>query len=368
MPINHAIVPLRPAGGAWSNVRDVLRYVQMELALGELPGGKRYIARDTLLARRAAQVTIGKDTTYGMGLQVDTAYGIPVVSHGGSMIGYKSDMIWLPDHGIGAVILTNSDVGGAMLGPFRRRLLEVLFDGKPEAEAAIASTAKIIAEQVAIERKRLTVPADPAASAKLADHYLDPSLGDLDVVRAGGKTTFVLGKLRSEMATRVNPDGTTSFITIVPGLAGFELVAGDGVLTLNDAQHQYQFKAGPREPPGECAGFGVGYPGRGADVSEALAKADALSEKDRDAASAAQDKKQYVAAARHYLACARRYRGLDDDPIADSCYSSAINAFALGNRLAKEGRAAMLRAAKDDPRRARHIYAELATASDCIAW
>lgn len=47
-----------------------------------------------------------------MGLVISTQYGIPVVSHGGSLFGYKSDMIFLPHHGVGAVILTNSDTGG----------------------------------------------------------------------------------------------------------------------------------------------------------------------------------------------------------------------------------------------------------------
>ena len=66
----------------------MLKYVQMELDEGTLPDGTRYIAKDTLLARRAPQVPIGKDTTYGMGLMVDTKYGTPVVHHGGDMVGY----------------------------------------------------------------------------------------------------------------------------------------------------------------------------------------------------------------------------------------------------------------------------------------
>jgi hypothetical protein len=40
-----------------------------------------------------------------------------------------------------------------------------------------------------------------------------------------------------------NPDGTVSFITIVPGFNGLEFVAGTGAgkrtLTLRDAQHEY---------------------------------------------------------------------------------------------------------------------------------
>ena len=70
-----------------------------------------------LLERRAPQVAVGTDLTYGMGLRVDRTYGAPVVRHGGSMIGYKSDMFWLPEQGVGAVMLTNSDAGQALLAP-----------------------------------------------------------------------------------------------------------------------------------------------------------------------------------------------------------------------------------------------------------
>jgi CubicO group peptidase (beta-lactamase class C family) len=111
MEMNYSIIPLRPAGAAWSNVRDLLAYVSMELTEGTLPSGERYIARGPLLDRRAPQVPIGTDVTYGMGLEVDTTYGTPVVHHGGDMIGFHSDMLWLPEHGVGAVVLTNSDPG-----------------------------------------------------------------------------------------------------------------------------------------------------------------------------------------------------------------------------------------------------------------
>ena len=139
MAINYSIIPVRPAGAAWSNVTDMLKYVQMELAQGTLPGGVRYIGKAPLLERRAPQVPTGKDSTYGMGLSVDTTYGVPVVHHGGDMIGFHSDMMWLPDHNVGAVILTNGDPGWLIRSGFRRKLLEVLFDGRPEADAQLAA-------------------------------------------------------------------------------------------------------------------------------------------------------------------------------------------------------------------------------------
>ena len=244
MDVNYSVIPLRPAGGAWSSVRDVLKFVSMEIDEGTLPGGKRYIARDVLLARRAPQVAISKDVTYGMGLIVDSTYGAPVVHHGGSMIGYKSDMMWLPEQRVGAVILTNSDTGSLLTGPFRRKLLELLFDGKPQADADVAANAKRYHDDLAAARKLLTVPADPGEAGKLAAHYANAALGDVVVSRAGAATLFDFGEWKSEVATRRERDGSVTFITISPGMDGFELIPGKGekrTLTVRDAQHEYVF-------------------------------------------------------------------------------------------------------------------------------
>ena len=250
MDVNYAIVPVRPAGGAWSNVRDVLRYISMELARGVLPNGTRYINEQPLLIRRAPQVPIGRDETYGMGLEVDSTWGIPIVHHGGSMIGYKTDMIFLPDHNVGAVILTNSDTGQLMLAPFRRKLLEVLFDGAPEADARVAAGATSMHAQIAAERPKLTVPAAVDTARALAPRYHNAALGDIAVTFAkttptSAETWFDFGEWKSQVASRKNQDGTTSFVTITPGMDGLEFVVGpegQRTLTFRDAQHEYVFK------------------------------------------------------------------------------------------------------------------------------
>jgi CubicO group peptidase (beta-lactamase class C family) len=251
MDLNYSVIPVRPAGGAWSNVRDMLKYVQMEIDEGALPGGTRYISKDTLLARRIPQVSIGQDTTYGMGLMVDTKYDTPVVHHGGDLIGYHSDMMWLPEHKVGAVILTNGDPGWSLRSSFRRKLLEVLFDGRPEADADVAAQGKSYFDQLAAERKLMTVPADAADAGKLASRYMNDALGDITVRRTGAATVFDFGEWKSEVASRHNPDGTLSFLTTAPGIIGFEFVVGSGpapTLIVRDAQHEYIF-AGDRSRP-----------------------------------------------------------------------------------------------------------------------
>jgi CubicO group peptidase (beta-lactamase class C family) len=242
--LNYSIIPLRPAGAGWSSVNDMLKYVSMELANGALPNGQRYISKEPLLARRDAKVPIGTDEVYGMGLMVDKAYGVPVVHHGGDMVGFHSDMMWLPEAQVGAVVLTNGDPGWLIRGQFRRKLQEVLFDGRPEADADLAAAAKSFFTQLAADRKDLVVPANAQEAAKLGTRYQNAALGDLTVQRDGVKTLFDFGEWRSEVASRKNPDGTTSFITISPGVSGFQFVVGSGAkktLTTRDAQHEYVF-------------------------------------------------------------------------------------------------------------------------------
>jgi CubicO group peptidase (beta-lactamase class C family) len=245
MAFNYSIYPARPAGGVWTSSGDLIKYVQLEMDKGKLPDGKQLVSSENLLKRRAPQVPVGEDATYGMGLEVSRKYGVPVVSHGGSMAGFKSNWYLLPDSQIGAVILTNSDTGGMLLGPFARRLLEVVFDGKPEAEGDVAARAASYKAELAKERERLVVPASPDQVAKLAKKYTSKELGEIDVLSENGATVFDFGEWKSAVASRKNDDGTISFITIDPTNSGFEFVvgekAGKRTLTIRDGQHEYVF-------------------------------------------------------------------------------------------------------------------------------
>ena len=241
MDANTTIISARPAGGAWSSAHDMALYINNELTQGKLPNGHQLVSAANLLARRIPKVEMGQGQSYGMGLMIDTSYGITVIHHGGSLFGYRSDAIALPDTQIGAVILTNADTGGRLLRPFLRRVLELVYDGKPEAAAGIKALAASARAERAALRKNLTIPPDPALAHQLAAHYTNPALGHIDVHQSPGSVTFDFGAWHSAVASRRNADGTASFVTIDPTTIGVEFLATRDGLIIRDGQHEYGY-------------------------------------------------------------------------------------------------------------------------------
>jgi hypothetical protein len=206
----------------------------------------RIALEEPLLARRAPQVSMAEDVRYGMGLVVEHRYGIHFVHHAGDVVGYHSEMVWLPEHGVGGVLLTNGDPGWGFQRAFRRKLLELLFDGRPEADAWISAMGKSFHADLAEKRRRITLPADAADAAKLAPRYANDELGEIAIRRDGLALLFDFGEWKSEVSSSRNHDGSVSFRAVDAGIWGFmlEFVVDDAVkrsLKLRDGQHEYTF-------------------------------------------------------------------------------------------------------------------------------
>lgn len=245
MGLNDTIVASRPAGAAWSTVNDLLKYVQMEIDQGTLPDGTRYIGEAALLQRREPQIATGVDRNYAMALEVNKSDGVTVIDHGGDMGGFHSNMMWWPEQKVGAVILTNADEGVYLRGPFKRRLMELMFDGEPQAEAAAAATVKSNREGFDAFVKLMQWPADAKALDALAARYRNDALGELNVTRKDGKAWFDVGAFNTEVATMPQPDGSLAFVTIDPQSIGFMFIRadkdGERKLVVRDGQHEYVF-------------------------------------------------------------------------------------------------------------------------------
>lgn len=235
---------IRPAGGAWSNVTDLLAYVKMEMARGRLPDGSRYISEATLTERWKAQVATGPHSYYGMGLDTDQSRGVPVMYHGGRFYGFRGDTIWLPDQRVGVVILMNASTGTILTEALRDKLLELVLDAAPMADAKIARAVDTDRQRRASIGQDLSYPVPPNHAALVGTHYRHPYLGEVRIARDDGHLRFDYGGWTARVASR-EVDGGVSFTPMTaspPPPMTIQRQVGSGSLFLREGRNDYVFE------------------------------------------------------------------------------------------------------------------------------
>jgi CubicO group peptidase (beta-lactamase class C family) len=248
MDYNRMSLPMRPDGGAWSNVDDLNRYLMMELSGGLLPDGYRYIRREALQARQVGQVARGGIRQwYGMGLKIDHRRGLSEVRHGGSMAGYQGEIYWLPEHGTGFVLLINADAGTHLRGLFVDRFLEVLFD----QDLGSAAQLERVVTQSRMSRIEtldgLQLPVPEVVRAGLATVYRHPVLGRVRVQRKSDALWFDFDGWASEMGMSRNAGDSVVLESVSPSVGGYRFRVGlhedARALVLEDGSRSYRFLA-----------------------------------------------------------------------------------------------------------------------------
>lgn len=241
------VVPIRPAGAVWSNVRDMTKYVRLELAKGRDERGKTVITEANLLERRKPRIKITDKDSYGLGLMIEKDHGVDVVGHGGNNIGFTADMYFMPEHEVGVVLLTNAGGANAFRGTVRRRLVEILFDGQEEASKTLDFA--VAQKQRTIDGflKDVVVEPDLTWSKGFVGTYENANLGPLTVRVDGKKGVVDAGEWKSAFGKMTSSDGTTKLVLVGPMLAGLTFVPGEKggkkTLTLEDAQQTYVFES-----------------------------------------------------------------------------------------------------------------------------
>ncbi len=119
-----------PAGAMNSSIDDMSKYLLMHLSKGSF-AGKQVLSRNNVDQMQSPQMVmqgsplfaeIG-ESSYGMGLFIETYRGHKHVQHGGNLDGFSLILSFLPNDGIGVVVLTNLD------GTFLRNLIPyVVYD------------------------------------------------------------------------------------------------------------------------------------------------------------------------------------------------------------------------------------------------
>jgi CubicO group peptidase (beta-lactamase class C family) len=228
LAIERGVEPIAPAGGVWTTLRDMERYVATELGDGVTPDGVRVVSAANMRERRRVRARSNKTGGYGLGIGIGTYSGARRIAHDGGALGFGTTMFMLPDAHVGIIIFTNvRNGGGAEQLPFNaavtRRIVELAFTGAlPLAEDKLAFYAKLR------RRAPRAASTDHAWIAPLAGTYRDPALGDVVVRATADGGDLDAGEWHVGIDREVEPDGTVKLIVLDPPFAGGAFVVEPG--------------------------------------------------------------------------------------------------------------------------------------------
>lgn len=157
---------------------------------------------------------------YALGWAVCDVAGVRVLEHGGTYTGARSEMIVLPDYGVGFAVMFNSDsmtegLGAQLMLTFAAEMAGV-GEQMPPPEAMAARYAQK-ADRYRQERSQkqgdrgVRFAADPATLARYTGRYMNPAAGELRLALEAGELVgwvngmelFLTPTARNEFAARL---------------------------------------------------------------------------------------------------------------------------------------------------------------------
>ena len=107
---------MSPAGGMFASGRDTARFIQLFATDGATARSRipaRTLRRTWAREIGNQQEFLGMQRDgYGLGWDLGTILGQPMVSRGGTFTGCRSVILFLPESGLGVVVLSNGDTAG----------------------------------------------------------------------------------------------------------------------------------------------------------------------------------------------------------------------------------------------------------------
>jgi CubicO group peptidase (beta-lactamase class C family) len=113
----------RPSGGVIANARDVLRFANAHMGIGE----QSVLSDESRLSMQQPQTRLRQTTPdcWGIGWEIIDHPQGKIIGHGGSFGGYQTHLAIVPERQFAFVVLTNSARGSSAFPAIKRYLLEV---------------------------------------------------------------------------------------------------------------------------------------------------------------------------------------------------------------------------------------------------
>lgn len=193
------LAPVTPSAMVWSNVDDLGRYLLTQMAGGVTPEGERVVSLANLSETWQPQVPISAGESYGLGWNISTFRGQPMIQHAGNMVGFTADLAFLPESDLGIVILTNASVANLFTDEVRARAFELAFDIDLGADDYFAFALEQRAEQFARSETTIGAAPDAGTVAPFLGDYVSPVFGAVRLTYEDGRMVFDAGEFQGEV-------------------------------------------------------------------------------------------------------------------------------------------------------------------------
>ncbi len=205
-----AIDAVGPAGALWSTAGDLARFSITQLRRGIAPNNQRVVSEANLTETWKPQLSINTTTQYGLGLYITSSNGRRVLVHGGNGLGVTSEMVFLPDHGVAVVVLSNR--GSTQFNAYVRTkaLREIFNESSMELDAVLFQAVTTEKNNLAATLNQL-VAIPPAEQQKLIGIWTHPILGRVQLSAAGSLVRFKAESFTNRLAKFVQ-NGTTYYV------------------------------------------------------------------------------------------------------------------------------------------------------------
>lgn len=196
--IERFVIPVAPAGAAWSTVEELGQVAQLLLAEGKTADGKQLVSKEQLEHLWSPTVSLSPELFYGLGWFVRDYHGVRVVHHGGNTFGFTADLTLIPEADVAIVVLSNGAGANRLGSVLTERLLELLYD-QPDRATEQARFGWDRSKKARAQFAERVGPVDPRAVAGHLGRWENDELGFLELDQQGDDLVATWGEMSSPL-------------------------------------------------------------------------------------------------------------------------------------------------------------------------
>lgn len=238
--------PVSPGGGINASLSDMLKWVQLQLSQGSVNGTLLCDLKEMHSIQMpfpsqphsvASPLNVDSEVVmegYGLGWFIGTYREEDLISHGGCIHGFHSDVSFLPNKGIGIVVLTNSSSDGrSVIDLIKNHLFDQLLNAPSiDRFAPFSNHRKMIKDAIRTSVQNFTEltkdkiirselnsyagtyshPGHGSVSIQVEDNHLTASYGNLFIPLYFKEENQFIGNTITLAVFGIDPIATFSFV------------------------------------------------------------------------------------------------------------------------------------------------------------